>query len=426
MPPTTTVAYIVTLTSCSKNFRSALFDVGRVLRHSIETNSHPNHPTARYAAHFYVIVPPNLAGEDYCVEALQRAGYTRALLPLPVVPDDIAVYNESIVMLKSRIHKNGCCGHLELLKLYAFAWTNYSIAVYLDLDTLVTQPLDELFDAIYYPPTSPQGVHARQHLVQQGIVAPTFEPVVPVMNMTIDAFFSRDYNMLPIGKEKRAGMQGGFLVVRPNATRYQELVGIVKSGNFLPGQKMKSGWFGMGYGMHIWGAMTIQGLLAYYFDQVIKDSAIELHRCKFNQIMDNPRRTTFHRFYPRQSPAARLQNASWHDTSCRDGRRNCDDVQCQTWPMNDTRMVHYTYCKVPWRCASTSPSLDRDLFLGDANCRGFFKLWFDMRREVRGSEIIDEEDGLHPHIYGGFCKTKGDYIPIQGMPLIDRVETKTA
>ncbi|KAL7578720.1 hypothetical protein ACA910_015957 [Epithemia clementina (nom. ined.)] len=381
------------------------------------------HTTGRYQAEFFVILPPPLANTK-CAQTLEKAGFALMPVELPVVPADIPVWhdplrNESLSTLQSRISRDGCCGHLELLKLYSFKMTNHSVAVHIDLDTLVTQPLDELLDAIYCPPESEQGIQARRHLLQEGIVAPTYQPVVPVMNMTIDAFFTKDYNMVPAGKHSRVGMQGGFLVVRPNATRYQELVDMVKTGYFRPGRDLRnSGWFGSGYGLHIWGAMSIQVLLAYYFDVVTKDSAIELHRCKFNQIVDNPRRSSHHHLYARWSPLYPA-NASWHDTTCRDGRPNCDDVQCQSWPIHDTRMVHYSYCKMPWRCAPISPGIEGDTYLREANCREIYKLWFDVRKQVRGTENLSESDGLQPDIYGGFCNSKSQYVAIQGVPRID-------
>jgi hypothetical protein len=38
------------------------------------------------------------------------------------------------------------------------------MAVHLDMDSILFQPVDELFDAMYYPPTHPKGLDARRHL----------------------------------------------------------------------------------------------------------------------------------------------------------------------------------------------------------------------------------------------------------------------
>ena len=40
---------------------------------------------------------------------------------------------------------NGCCGHLELLKLFAWSLTEYEWVVHLDMDSFVLKPMDELF-----------------------------------------------------------------------------------------------------------------------------------------------------------------------------------------------------------------------------------------------------------------------------------------
>ena len=45
--------------------------------------------------------------------------------------------------------KSGCCGDKEFLKLYSYTLVDYPIVVQLDLDSLIVQPLDDLFDAMF-------------------------------------------------------------------------------------------------------------------------------------------------------------------------------------------------------------------------------------------------------------------------------------
>mmetsp|Transcript_50087 Transcript_50087/g.121364 ORF Transcript_50087/g.121364 Transcript_50087/m.121364 type:complete len:97 (+) Transcript_50087:1534-1824(+) len=83
---------------------------------------------------------------------------------------------------------------------------------------------------------------------------------------------------------------------------------MVKSGEFYPGRDGKtSGWFRSGYGKHIyiWGSMTIQGLLGYYYNEIEPLTSVELNRCRFNQIGENPRRSSI---------GGRLGNISPWDT----------------------------------------------------------------------------------------------------------------
>eukprot|EP00797_Seminavis_robusta_P002398 Sro1148_g246450.2 (309) ;mRNA; f:3924-4850 len=304
---------------------------------------------------------------------------------------------------------DGCCGHNELLKLHAFSFTNHSVVVQLDLDTLLLRPMEELFDVMIHPPHTLAGKWARRSLVTSGAIAPTYQPVVPITEMTFEAFYTKDYNMVPQGQEDRIGVQGGVMIVRPNITRRDELIAMAKSGNFFGGRgasKEKSGWFRSGYGLHIYGAMTIQGLLAYYYDLVAHENAVELHRCKYNQIVDNPRRSSIHHVYPRRTSLD--PNATEYDTTCRDGRLDCEDVQCQMWPVVDTRIAHYTYCKKPWDCTEIS---EKPMYKGEATCQRLFQSWFDVRKMVKGKE--DAKGSHHPDIFKGFCDKKNEYIHLQ-------------
>lgn len=51
--PLTTVAYAISITSCTTKLSSSLLDAASVLRQSILLNSWPLHPTSQYGATFY-------------------------------------------------------------------------------------------------------------------------------------------------------------------------------------------------------------------------------------------------------------------------------------------------------------------------------------------------------------------------------------
>lgn len=120
--------------------------------------------------------------------------------------------------LREHIAKSGCCGATELLKLYAWTLTDYHRVVHLDMDSMLLQPMDELFDK----------------------EDKTF-------------MYTCDYGMT--NKMLKACMvQGGFLLLRPNVTEFERLVDTVKIGDFRQG----SGWGGKGIGWG-YGGMTIQG-----------------------------------------------------------------------------------------------------------------------------------------------------------------------
>lgn len=120
--------------------------------------------------------------------------------------------------LREKIAKNGCCGASELLKLYAWLLTEYHRVVHLDMDSLVLQPMDELYD-------------------RDGV----------------DFIYTCDYGMMTPGS-KACPVQGGFFVLRPDPQIYAALVDVVREGDFREG----SAWGGSGIGW-FWGGMTIQG-----------------------------------------------------------------------------------------------------------------------------------------------------------------------
>jgi hypothetical protein len=262
-----------------------------------------------------------------------------------------------------------------------------------------------------------------------------------LMNITVDAFFTKDYNMIVPGKhEQRVGIQGGFLLVRPSITTYGHLLSLVYSGEFYGGFDAKeSGWFKSGYGKHIWGSMTIQGLMAYFFDVKKLNSSVELNRCRYNNVADNSRVSTYssNPKFPRGTLLPFLRNASkphlnFQDTKCRDGRGECDDTNCQRFPLQKARILHYTYCKSPWAC---NPC-DFLQTYKEPMCYSMAREWFRVRSTIPGEdnqdlgkvnggdygpvshinengEVTVTQGNCYKEFYLGFCLDKGEYQPIK-------------
>jgi len=156
------------------------------------------------------------------------------------------------------------------------------MAVHLDLDTLVIHPLDELFNVMHFNYQSNAGREARIRLVNEGLVASTYlnrrvtgnpssssssssnnangdDATTAILskehndtaiyhkllaNVTVNAFFTKDYNMIvPGSQQQRVGVQGGFLLIRPSITTYLKLINTVYSGEFYSGFNAQStGW----------------------------------------------------------------------------------------------------------------------------------------------------------------------------------------
>ena len=124
-------------------------------------------------------------------------------------------------------------------------------------------------------------------------------------------------------KRKYKPVQGGFLVLRPNMTVYDEFVDIIKKGDF----RERGGWGGVVGPFY--GSMTFQGIIPYYYDYLNMHQAVELNRCVYNQMADNPKdkRTV------NDIPQGR----------CRTDEEECED--CRNRDISEVVSSHFTLCQ---------------------------------------------------------------------------------
>ena len=290
--PRPIIAYTVTLTGCGKNDKRystadamGLINQGAaVLAHSIQLA----HKTSKYDYQMYALVHP-LAKE--CSVTLPKLGYTVLIRNTPFDKGDIQQQ-----FLREHIDKASCCGEKEFIKLYAYTLVDHPVAVVLDLDSLVLQPLDPLFDAII------EGENLKDETVKK---LPVHDPENNKIPKRIDAFYTKDYNMINPGSHEVAGVQGGFLMVRPSEKVFDEFIDLVLEGNYIEGR----GWGGK-YGFFFGGAQ-VQGICAYYYSGLHPEEGVELNRCRINSMVDSP-------FFEESSKAP---------GKCRDGRDECEDCR---------------------------------------------------------------------------------------------------
>lgn len=372
--PTATIAYAVSLTGC-QNFQT---DGAAVLKHSIHMVSYPFRGS-RYAYKMYVFAHPSAAN---CTEPFRTLGYEVLVRETPI---DVADIRGDF--LREKVGITGCCGEKEFLKLYSYTLTDHQVVVHLDLDSLIMQPLDDLFDAMLEErdeddtgggggtgvggdTEAKNGTEAGGYTGVEGSKLPVmFGKMIP---KKIDAYFTRDYNMVNPGK-KDVGIQGGFIVVRPNRTHFEEYRQVILEGNFI----QYHGW-ARKYGGYF-GAQQIQGLCAYFYDGLHPGTAVELDRCIYNSMVDNP----YHK-----------------DGKCRDNRDSCSD--CRTTDFSLVKSVHFTLCQKPWVCPTG--------MLRISNCKAFHHKWFSVRKD------LDEQMGVHGKNTGqhqndtflGYCKSGGE------------------
>jgi hypothetical protein len=325
---------------------------------------------------------------ESCSDIFRSLGYTVQIRDTPFNVTDIKKQ-----FLRENVVKSGCCGEKEYLKLYAYALLEYPIVVHLDLDSLVLKPMDDLFLAMM----GTNAEHRSDIVSGNGNTDGLFSskettdarsriPVMfdnPLPGNSIDAYFTRDYNMINPG-HKHVGVQGGFLVVKPSMDAFDEYVDIVLEGRFIKG----AGWDGS-YGGYF-GAQQIQGICSYFYDARHPGTGVELNRCYYNNMADEPRETS--------------------SGKCRDGHDDCQD--CRYTPIEDIKSVHFTLCSKPWKCPHWHTG---------SICAKFHHEWFRIRQDLDRSRVL--QNGIEfkspsgkyqPELFLGYCKSGGDrgYIPI--------------
>jgi hypothetical protein len=212
--PAITIPYLISITGCGSKL---LAEGAAILKHSIHLASVHGNLGGHYNYKTYGIYHPEAAS---CVQPLEQVGYELVRRSTPVAVEDIQGK-----FLQRKIVQNGCCGEKELIKLEAYTFTEYPVAIHLDLDVLILKPLDDLFDAMI--------LHDNSKAMSKVTVMWPDNPIPSKIN----AFFTRDYGMVSGGR-KHKPVQKGFLVLRPDQSVYDKYVNIIKKGDFWEG----SGW----------------------------------------------------------------------------------------------------------------------------------------------------------------------------------------
>jgi len=353
--PKATIAYAVSLTSCSANF---ITDGAAVLKHSIRLSSYPHSKKSSYGYKMVVFVHPDALS---CIEPFKKLDYEIHIKETPIEVSKIRGQ-----FLREHVYKTGCCGEKEFLKLYSWTLVDFPIVVHLDLDSLILQPFDDLYDS----------------MLLDGDAKALSERKLPVMHDKpvpdkIEAFFTRDYNMANLGKEY-VNVQGGFLVVRPNLQYFEEFKEAIYEGDFVP----SAGWKGK-YGGYF-GGQQIQGLCAYFFDGLHPRTAVELNRCIYNQMNDKPKKGKGNKEF------------------CLDNKETCED--CRETDISEVKSVHFTLCQKPWICPL--------YILGQTLCKEFHTKWFLIREDMENQLGNKRNKNLntvdfHNDVFRGYCKGSG-------------------
>jgi hypothetical protein len=345
--PKATIAYATSVTKCTKD--SVLMDQAAVLMYSIHKSS-SRVPTSgsRYDYDLFIFLHPEAAE---CKEQLEKIGWTVLIKDTPVEVEEIRGN------LKEYVRRASCCGEKEFLKLYSYTLTDYPVVVHLDLDVIVLQHMDELYDSMIDGPSSP----ARSKVSAMWHKASEFPE-------NIEGFFTRDYNMVKPGQRKvhQIGVQGGFIIVKPNLNYFEEYRQIIIEGNYTVdhgwGDKLSYGGF--------YGAAQVQGLCSYFFGHIHPGTTVELNRCIYNSMADNP-----HSEDTKNPMCQTLQPLT-----------ECED--CRLTKVSHIKTAHLTVCQKPWWCVAFDgpPEETRMALVGGKEayplCIKMHHAWFKFRQEL--------------------------------------------
>lgn len=193
---------------------------------------------SKYDAELVAFVAPSVVSSR---PILEKYGWKVIEKPLPVSIEDIENQDYATKMKNS-----GCCGADEFLKLWAFTLEEYHRVVHLDMDSIIFNNMDELYE------------------------------------IDKELLFTGDYNMK--GNSPVAPAQGGFLVIRPSLKTFEEFRSIIRKGDHTG-----KGWEGSRIG-NFWGGQTIQGIIPFFYKVKQPDGGKEVNRCVYNCMVDNPYR----------------------------------------------------------------------------------------------------------------------------------------
>ncbi|MGH3056322.1 MAG: hypothetical protein ACRDL7_15215, partial [Gaiellaceae bacterium] len=285
------------------------------------------------------------------------------------------------------------------------------IVVHLDIAFDFFQPMDQLFDAMLYPPHSTVGRKARSELQ-------TEEPYIAIPN-DIQAYITRDYHQIIPGRIP--AFQAGFIVLRPNQQVFDEYVDLIREGHYVEGFGRENGWGGKGYGVVV-GSMAMQGIVAYYYDHIRPNTMVELNGCRYNHMGADIKY--------RGSPGWLANRKDLHGR-CRNGREYCED--CMNTSMALIKSVHYTNCRKPWNCAGEvftkeQPKSEKGIDISNTNfdhCMLLHRRWHEYRTQfedklyalTRDATIMLGRRGHYKaNIFQGHCDADHEYLAIHALP----------
>lgn len=226
------VAYAISLIKCQdiRSTTAGLIDAAIVLRHSVHLMSIRNPESrSKYDYKMYAIVHRDA---EPCSHVLRDVGYQIILVDTPVTKKEM-----QSEYLQKNIHREKCCGEHEFIKLYAYTLLDHPIVVHVDIDFTFRLPMDDLFDAMLYNSTSPEGIQARSRI-------PIERPGIDKLPDKIDFYMTRDWSF--VNSLRPTGFQAGLMILRPNMNSFNTILDVIRNEKYVGGVLGKNGWGGKG------------------------------------------------------------------------------------------------------------------------------------------------------------------------------------
>jgi len=273
--------------------------------------------TSKYQMELVAVTEESIMSSDK--SSLEKCGFIVKPLPLPVKVSDV-----QSDFAREEISK-GCCGEVEMLKLYGLSFTEYHRVVVVDGDVLFLGNIDDI-------------LHDKTHSL-----AATYDHELDSLD------FNGVYSAIP-------PINGGFLVFTPNMTDFHSIISTAKQGDFRGG----TGWLGLRVGW-AYGGVGPQGLLAYHYNK----EALEKGRV-MNKAPDLPGNLTSG---PRESRVSVLDRSRF-DVIDTDALRLAFDNK--EFGIDDIKTFHFTgKCLKPWECFSPNGAI----------CEKMTDRWWQLRAE---------------------------------------------
>ena len=361
------IGYAITFTKCQPddNDEKNGLDQAAVLLYSIHQNSARNPSSgSKYDYKAYAFLHRDHAAN--CTDILERIGYHVQIRDSPVEIPQIKG------TLRHYVHEASCCQEKEFMKLYSYTLVDHAVVVHLDLDCMVLKPLDDLFNAMQLGKSAAVKSKLQLQWDTNYTNFPDKSNKKKNNGDVVEAFFTRDYNMVKpkVRKPHQVGVQGGFLVIKPDIDVFEQYIATIIDGNYT----RDHGWGGrkLRYGGY-YGAAQIQGLCAYFFGAIRPGTSVELNGCYYNFMGDDPRDER-------------------EDNQCKNGQQECQD--CRTVAFQDIKTVHFTECTKPWWCLANARHGNREKKLGGPLafplCLQAHRAWYRNRQQLE--QVWSEQD----------------------------------